>query len=862
MIPIHLSISGFLSYRDEAEVDFSAFELACISGANGAGKSSLLDAITWALFGQARKRDDALINAQSPSAEVTLTFAYEGNIYRVQRIKPRDKTTLLEFFIQQSDNPTDSTAGDKRWKPLTERSLRETEERIRQILRLDYETFTNASFFLQGKADQFTQQRPGDRKRILSSILGLEIWEVYREKAALHRRQVEAEVSRLDGRLKEIEGELAEEQARKERLEQLQADLRRQEQQRQLQEAALAGMRQMAATLVEQQKLVEALERQHEQACQRLEGLEKRLAERMQERQSYQEVLGRAARVEKHYSELLEARKALQAFEAIASRFRERDKRREELRLEIRDARARLEQELSTLQEQSESTEAVTNELEALQPQVKSLREDLAMMEDQLIFRKELETKNQAGEVLLANAKTENQQLRQEMEELKDRIDSLSLAGGANCPLCGQPLSPLERENLINSFRSRGNELGDRFRANQNKMRELEAQREDYEKKISELAELDTIQQQQTIRLTQLTSRQEMLQTQISGWKSGGMRRIEEIVKALKKGTFAAEAQKSLAIIDAELKETGYDASAHDSARQVETERRVYEADFLLLEKARAAAEPLDREISELQASVRSQSEERAQQEAELRSASAALEEALKQAPDLQAAERMLLDLQEAENHLRMEVGSARQEVLVLEGQKKRHRLLQTERKDSVRQAKQYSQLERAFGKDGVPALLIEQALPEIEAKANEVLDRLSAGSMTVRFVTQAVYKDKNREDLKETLDIQISDTSGTRDYEMFSGGEAFRVNFAIRLALSKVLAQRAGARLQTLVIDEGFGSQDTQGRQRLVEAINLVRSDFAKILVITHIDELKDAFPTRIEVEKTERGSILQVVG
>ena len=77
-------------------------------------------------------------------------------------------------------------------------------------------------------------------------------------------------------------------------------------------------------------------------------------------------------------------------------------------------------------------------------------------------------------------------------------------------------------------------------------------------------------------------------------------------------------------------------------------------------------------------------------------------------------------------------------------------------------------------------------------------------------------------------------------------------------LALSEILAQRKGARLQTLVIDEGFGSQDTQGRQRLIEAINLVKNDFAKILVITHLDELKDAFPNRIEVEKTERGSTL----
>jgi exonuclease SbcC len=208
-----------------------------------------------------------------------------------------------------------------------------------------------------------------------------------------------------------------------------------------------------------------------------------------------------------------------------------------------------------------------------------------------------------------------------------------------------------------------------------------------------------------------------------------------------------------------------------------------------------------------------------------------------------------------------MEVGAAQQKVDVLGDLKVRRKTLETMREDGANLVIQYKQLERAFGKDGVPALLIEQALPQIEARANETLDRLTGGEMTVQFVTQARFKDNRREDLRETLDIRIGDSAGVRDYEMFSGGEAFRVNFAIRLALSEVLSQRAGARLQILVIDEGFGSQDTQGRQRLIEAINLVRADFAKILVISHIDELKDAFPTRIEVEKTERGSVVKVV-
>ena len=160
-----------------------------------------------------------------------------------------------------------------------------------------------------------------------------------------------------------------------------------------------------------------------------------------------------------------------------------------------------------------------------------------------------------------------------------------------------------------------------------------------------------------------------------------------------------------------------------------------------------------------------------------------------------------------------------------------------------------------------MPSLLIEQAIPEIQDQANYTLARLSNNTMSIQLITQRDYKDANREDKKETLDILISDGSGARDYEMFSGGEAFRVNFAIRLALSRVLAQRAGARLQTLVIDEGFGNQDAQGRQRLIEAINLVKNDFARILIITHLEELKEYFPTRIEVEKTPKGSTIRVI-
>src|SRR4030042_157231 len=186
MIPIRLRIIGFLSYKEPTEIDFTSIELACISGRNGAVKSALLDALTWSLFGQARKRDESIINSGSDFAEVTYTFEYEGNEYRVQRTMARGKSSQLDFMTRSflpehpyQGNLQEASQIGSGWKSLTERTSRETQARIEEILRLDFDTFVNASFFIQGKADQFTQQSAGRRKAILSNVLGLEIWESY-----------------------------------------------------------------------------------------------------------------------------------------------------------------------------------------------------------------------------------------------------------------------------------------------------------------------------------------------------------------------------------------------------------------------------------------------------------------------------------------------------------------------------------------------------------------------------------------------------------------------------------------------------------------------------------------------------------
>ena len=851
MIPISLKISGFLSYRDAVELDFESFNLACISGHNGAGKSSLLDAITWVLFGQARKRDDSLVNLQSKTAEVIYTFRYENNTYRIQRTMPRGKKKNLEFQIDD----------DGLWRPLTEHSLRATQERIEETLRLDYDTFVNAAFFLQGKADQFTQQTSSKRKETLSNILGLEIWDEYKSRSANKRREIEKELDIVDGRIAEIDAELAEEDIRKERLSELESGLSLLSATRKRQESVLNNIRRLSASLAEQRKLADALAEALSRSRRAKSDLVSRRIEREAARGRYTDLLARADEVDAAHIAWKASREALAKWEETAAQFHEQDAKRQPFLQEINAEKARLEQELDLLEKQG----AVIGDQKSV---ISELEESLALAEkdfeeaEKKVAERDAFLKEQAEiREKYAALQVENKQYKLQMDALKERIEEFTSIEKAECPLCGQDLSDEHRAETLAKMEKDGKAKGDQYRANTAEMNAIFAKVENYETRNAEYKSVEQERLSASTKLTKLSERLAALQEESTKWKEEGQKRLLEIGEYLEKENFSKDARASLEEVDAELKKLGYDAASHDAARKEEKTLSEIEEDHKSLENARATLKPLEEEIDNLNAQIEKMQVEIDAQEIENNGAQKALEAAESETPDENTAYAELLGMQEKENQLRDEVGAARQNVEVLAGLRIRKSDYESQRENLAIEISRYKKLERAFGKDGVPALLIEQALPEIEEKANDLLDRLSAGQMSIRFVTQSSYKDAKRDDMKETLDIQISDSAGVRDYEMFSGGEAFRVNFAIRLALSKVLSQRKGARLQTLIIDEGFGSQDAQGRQRLIEAINQVRGDFAKILVITHLESLKEAFPTQILVEKGESGSTVQVI-
>ena len=856
MIPLHLRISGFLSYRDPIDLDFNSFNLACISGHNGAGKSSLLDAMTWVLFGEARGKSSDVINLNQDvkAAEVSLSFAYEGNTFRVTRTLPRGKSTVLEFQILDREN-------NGNWKPLTEKTTKDTQARIEQTLRLDYDTFINASFFLQGKADEFTQRKPSERKAVLSTVLGLEIWNTYKERTAEKRKLIEAEVQEIDGRVAEIDSELDEEDARRSRLAELEASLKQLSTARTAQESALENIRKNAALIKEQRKLAETLFASLERERFSLANLEARLAGKESERAAHADLVNRAKEIESAYKAWQKARKDLEGFDKVALEFREHNEQRQPLLREIEVEKAKLEQEREALSRQWEVISGQSSVIGDLEEQIAAAQKSQLEAEEKVKEREAVEGQRNEARERNAALKVENESLRKEMDEIKKRIGSLENTHDANCPLCGQELTETHRTSTLDELNKAGKEKGDQFRANKKELEEIEKQVTSYEMLVAQLANAEREVLAHSNTVSQLTERIGTLKSVEKEWEKAGKKRLAEVNKALEKESYAADARKQLTKLDKELAKLGYDASTHEAVKQAEAAGRSTEEEFSNLRSAREVSKQIESEIQNLNAEIANRKAEIATVDSEYQAIKTNLEVSEAQSPNLEKVERELFALREDENETRSQVGAARQKVDALTILRSRKADYSAQREELNQQIMRHKTLERAFSKDGVPALLIEQALPQIEQKANDLLERLSDGQMSIRFVTQAEYKDKKRDDLKETLDIQISDSAGLRNYEMYSGGEAFRVNFAIRLALSEILSQRKGARLQTLVIDEGFGSQDAQGRQRLIEAINTVKNDFAKILIITHLDELKDQFPNRIEVEKTDRGSSVKVI-
>lgn len=156
--------------------------------------------------------------------------------------------------------------------------------------------------------------------------------------------------------------------------------------------------------------------------------------------------------------------------------------------------------------------------------------------------------------------------------------------------------------------------------------------------------------------------------------------------------------------------------------------------------------------------------------------------------------------------------------------------------------------LERACGRDGIPALVLENsAIPYLEVEASRILAALGTG-YRVELRTQAALK--SGDGLRDTLDVVILDDTGEAPYDDFSGGEQTRIGLALRIALARLLAHRRGAESRLLALDEP-SYLDGAGMAALLDVLRTLLDDFDTILVVSHVPELRDSLDQTITVIK-----------
>jgi DNA repair exonuclease SbcCD ATPase subunit len=707
MIPINLSIRNFMCYR-EASLSFSGIHVACLCGDNGQGKSALLDAMTWAVWGKSRARtDDELIHLGMTDMEAEFEFAAGRERYRVIRKRSKGKPrrpgqSLLDFQIAAGDGFR-SISGD---------SIRETERKIIDTLRMDYDTFINSAYLVQGRADEFSKKEPFRRKQVLGEILGLSRYDEFEDRARERARLKEREARDLGVAIAQMDGEIAVKGDYEAELSAVAASVAQDENEWSKLQDDIRALQEHKQSLDLKQKQQADMDRRIKQAGDAIASLEGRVGDHRKRMEKYESIVAgyadASADIKKHLDEVAEQENLL-------------DKKRAELQ----------------------------------------------------------ETSNRAHSLSI-----ENNKLKEEMEDLRKKVDMLS-AEGAECPLCGTELGVDGRTRIMENYEKKGLDKKGLFRANEEEKNRIEAAIKSHKAEIGDIDGAVREGRELWARRAEALDREYM-----------------EAQKAL------PEEQEGLRKTEVELRQWTDTLDAETRSRDA----HMVELDALP-------------EVEGMLAAKEKESKEVARR----------LEQG------------------------RQQVGSVKEKIDRCDNLERSRGEKSALKESETKETRIYEELALAFGKKGIQAMLIENALPELEEEANGLLARMTDNRMSVRIESQRALK--SREGETETLDINIGDEMGTRRYEMYSGGEAFRIDFALRIALSKLLTRRAGAPLPTLIIDEGFGSQDVNGRDRLVEVINSIQDDFEKILVITHIDEMKESFPVRIEVTKGADGSKVEVV-
>lgn len=841
MIPCSIQIKNFLSYGSPPQtISFEPYHLIYLCGKNGHGKSALLDAITWALWGHARKvhtsgkPDQGLMRIGSQHMAVVFDWIVHNQRYRVRReviLQPSKTVVNLDFGIVNELGA---------FKPLTDKTIRATQERINTTIGLDYDGFIASAFIRQGNSHEFSRRAPQERKELLAQILGIGTYETIRKKALAELRELENSRERsatqetlyanAPDSLVAIDTRLAEcETARSSHLRSIADCITKRDDLSQAHRAIVAELAELGAQA--RAFDMQAAPLDHEIAI-----LKNLLAQRT--------LHGSA-----------ETTKQRIAAEYGAARAHE-----EALRNAYAQAHTAREQLLAYEQEYLTERNGLKESYFAEQNALTLAKELLAARRRSYAEERERHAaspKTPITELQLAaqmhraeRADRSYEWCRAERLIYTARSTFAITSETTECPTCAQPLTEAHAAGMSTHHQKivRRAERLARYEAafESRAAREKEAYSAAHQHYAAYCAwAAEAIRLEETALL--LSADEQLNEREISTLKE----RYTERARVLE----AAHTARTIP-----LKNILAQAPDHSALMSAESARRSAEERLIAI-SAQSASHRRATIRSEIMASIRTIRSCKNGREQAIAIRAAIAHKELNRREIEQQLEKLNIDSSALEKTLReseRELGSlyALKEKAIAE--KELLHKARAERETLDNQIAIYRGAISVLSKDGIPALLIEEALPELENAANDLLARLTDNQSHLRFES---LRDLKNGGTRETLDIIISDALGTRPYEMFSGGEAFRIDFALRVALSQLLARRAGTTLQTLIIDEGFGSQDEEGLSRVMDAIYRVQDQFAKIIIVSHLPAMKDQFPVHFSVIKRPTGSFVQVV-
>ncbi|RIK46128.1 MAG: hypothetical protein DCC58_04180, partial [Chloroflexi bacterium] len=633
MTPLELRLSNFMSYRDEVTLDFSRLKVACFSGDNGAGKSALLDAITWALWGKTRASSDRdVISIGASEMEVTFTFALHDREYRVFRRRTAGTSSRqsLEFDVRAT--------GMLDWVPITGDTVRQTEKKIVDTINLDYDTFVNSAFILQGRADSFAQIGPTDRKRILAEILNLSEYETLHQLARDEERSVRAALNEATQRLDALDRALGERQQRLDELERtahaLNETAERLDRTDELlravsiQLASWEQLRESHANATARLARVHAAQHNLELSLQRIELQRTERAELIAQRATIEE----HARALRHWrSEAARYADLLLAVRAEEQRRDAAEREIERTEFDLRRSLDRANEQLRQINDLEQAARLEADQLAELEAQERALAQSLVRLPT---VRDNIRTTADSK----ARITTENVELKRRMNEIVEHIAQVEKGSGA-CPVCRAPLTPPDRARIAEEWRCEGKQLGDTYRANRDAISSCEVEERRLREEEAELLDSDR-------RYAQVLERKQRATSAAADLLAAQQRRaaleaeIAPLADQLAHGTFALEARETLAAAQKRLSELAYDRAAHDAAIANERALAGWDERQQQLERALIEIDGLEQQRQQLT----SQRDAYAEELCILQSEATSLETQLANQPDLRAQAQDLRD--------------------------------------------------------------------------------------------------------------------------------------------------------------------------------------------------------------------------